>query len=98
MEWHGYVLRPGAVTVGCGQNVVVPNVGLEVVPISVVGHGTGHAVVVDWGRGGRPFYRRFQYVRLTHTHLCRVAHTLEMEGGVPGGLLAEVSPTILDVW
>lgn len=66
-------------------------------PISVVGHGTGHAIVVDRRRGGGPFYGRFQCVRLTHTHLCRVAHTLKMEGGVPGGLLAEVGPTVLNV-
>lgn len=95
MEWHGYVLRPGAITVGCGEDAAVPNVGLEVVTISVVGH--GHAVVVDGGRGGGPLYGRFQCVRLTHTHLCRVAHALKMEGGVPGRLLAEVGPTVLNV-
>lgn len=66
--------------------------------ISVVGHGTGHAVVVvDRGRGGGPLYGRFQCVRLTHTDLCRVAHALKMEGGVPGRLLAEVGPTVLNV-
>lgn len=98
MERHGYVLRPGAVTVGCREDAAVPNVGLEVVTISVVGHGTGHAIVaVDWGRRGWSLYRRFQCVRLTHTHLCRVAHALKMEGGVPGRLLTEVGPTVLNV-
>lgn len=65
--------------------------------ISVVGHGTGHAAVVDRGRGGGPLYGRLQCVRLTHTNLCRVAHALKMEGRVPGRLLAEVGRTILNV-
>ena len=64
--------------------------------ISVVGHGTRHAVV-DRRRGGGPLYDRFQCVRLTHTHLCRIAHALKMEGGVPGRLLAEVGTTVLNV-
>lgn len=97
VEWHGYVLRAGAVTVGCGEDAAVPHVGLEVVTVSVVDHGAGHAVVDDGGRGGRPVDGRLQSVRLAHTHLCGVAHALESEGRVPGGLLAEVGPSVLDV-
>lgn len=53
MEWHGYVLRAGAVAVGSGEDAAVPNMGLEVMTVGVVGHGAGHAVTVDgWGGGG----------------------------------------------
>lgn len=48
VEWHGYVLRPRAVTVGSGEDAAAPNVGLEVVTISVVGHGTRH--IIEIGR------------------------------------------------
>lgn len=66
-------------------------------PISVVGHEAGHATAVDrWGGGG-PLYGRFQCVRLSHTHLCWVAHALKMKCWVPRGLRAEVGPTILTV-
>ena len=65
--------------------------------IGVVGHRTWHATAVDRGGGGGPLDGRFKCVRLTHTHLCRVAHALKMESWVPGRLLAEVGPTILNV-
>lgn len=65
MEWHGQVLRPGAVTVGRGQDAAVPHsVWLEVVAtIGVVGQWTPrHCVVVDGRRGGGLLYRRLQAV------------------------------------
>lgn len=59
VEWHGYVLRPRAVTVGRGKDAAAPDVGLEVVAIGVVGHGAGHVAVDRWGGGG-PVQRRLQ--------------------------------------
>lgn len=54
VEWHGYVLRAGAVAVGSGKDAAVPNMGLEIMAIGVVGHGARHAVAVNGWGGGRP--------------------------------------------
>lgn len=97
VEWHGYVLRAGAVTVGRGEDAAVPEVGLEVVAVGVVGHGAHQAATaaVGWrgGRGG-PLHGGLECVGLSHAHLGRVAHCLEVEGG---RLLAEVAPAVLEV-